>query len=115
VLKQFSAEATAQGARLTLIELDAALHPCEFQSRSAHPIEHLPLHIEMPVRLIEGAMLERVGSELMNRQREELHDVLRKRHRRPVDDNVLGAGRDADRAQFPLHKIPERDVAAIVT
>src|SRR5688572_12075563 len=56
-------------------------------------------------------MLERVGGELVKCEREELHRLVRKRHRRAVDDDALTAGRDGDGGEFSLHKLPERKSA----
>ena len=58
-------------------------------------------------------MLERVGCELMKCERKELHRLVRKRHRRAVNDNALSAWRDANCGQFRLHKLAERDGAII--
>ena len=58
-------------------------------------------------------MLERVGGELVQRERKELHSLVRKRYRRAVNDNALSAWRDADSGQFRLHKLAEGDGAVI--
>ena len=58
-------------------------------------------------------MLERVGGELMKRECKQLHRLVRKRHRRAVNDNALSAWRDANGGEFRLHNLAERDGGVI--
>ena len=57
--------------------------------RRSGPVDYLPRHVETTVSALEGAILEGIGGELMKCERKQLHRLVRKRHRRPGNDDTL--------------------------
>ena len=65
-------------------------------------VEDLPRHVETTASALERTILERVGGELMKRERKQLRRLVRKRNWRAGNDNALSVWRDANAQRVPL-------------
>jgi hypothetical protein len=58
-------------------------------------------------------VLERFGGKFVNWECNQLHGLVRERHRGAVNGNPLPAWRDAGCAEFRVHNLVEGDAAVI--